>query len=125
MNMDLATTLAQLVSTPSVNPMGKPAGADEPFESRITDKLETWFRSLGLPFQRQTIEPSRDNIIARLDGHEAGPIILFDAHQDTVPVDGMTIDPFAATISAARAKGSAKIVCEKRINRRNRAIGPL
>src|SRR5262249_26590930 len=32
--------------------------------------------------------------------------------------------PFAATINAARAKGSAKIVCEKRINRRNRAIGP-
>ena len=33
--------------------------------------------------------------------------------------------PFAATISAARANGSAKIVCEKRINRRNRATGPV
>jgi hypothetical protein len=33
--------------------------------------------------------------------------------------------PFAATINAARAKGSAKIVCEKRINRRNRPIGPV
>src|SRR5437899_6378247 len=32
--------------------------------------------------------------------------------------------PFAATTSAPRAKGSAKIVCEKRISRRNRATGP-
>ena len=32
--------------------------------------------------------------------------------------------PFAATTSAPRANGSAKIVCEKRINRRNRAIEP-
>jgi hypothetical protein len=33
--------------------------------------------------------------------------------------------PFAATISAPSANGSAKIVCEKRISRRNRAIAPL
>jgi hypothetical protein len=33
--------------------------------------------------------------------------------------------PFAATTSDPRANGSAKIVCEKRINRRNRTIDPL
>src|SRR5436190_22321166 len=32
--------------------------------------------------------------------------------------------PFAATISAPRANGSAKTVWEKRIRRRNRASGP-
>jgi hypothetical protein len=32
--------------------------------------------------------------------------------------------PFAATTNAPRANGSAKIVCEKRISRRKRAIGP-
>jgi hypothetical protein len=32
--------------------------------------------------------------------------------------------PFAATINAPSANGSAKIVCEKRINRRNRDTGP-
>jgi hypothetical protein len=32
--------------------------------------------------------------------------------------------PFAATTSAPRANGKAKIVCEKQINRRNRTIGP-
>src|SRR5207244_13302843 len=33
--------------------------------------------------------------------------------------------PFAATMSAPSANGSAKIVWEKRISRRNRAIDPL
>ena len=33
--------------------------------------------------------------------------------------------PFAATISAARANGRAKIVWENRIRRRNRAVGPV
>src|SRR5512140_2241845 len=33
--------------------------------------------------------------------------------------------PFAATISAPRANGRAKIVCEKRINRRNRPTAPF
>src|SRR5438445_13186684 len=32
--------------------------------------------------------------------------------------------PFAATTSAPRANGRAKIVCEKRINRRNRDTDP-
>src|SRR5438309_3290780 len=32
--------------------------------------------------------------------------------------------PLAATTSAPRAKGNAKIVCEKRISRRKRATGP-
>src|SRR5438045_7609729 len=40
-------------------------------------------------------------------------IILSDGH------------PPAATISGTKAKGSAKIVCEKRINRRNRLSDPF
>jgi hypothetical protein len=32
--------------------------------------------------------------------------------------------PFAAAKSAPHAKGSAKIVCEKRINRKKRENGP-
>ena len=58
-----------------------------------------------MPFERQTIEPNRDNIVARLDGRADGPVMLFDAHQDTVPVDGMTIDPFAASVRDGRLYG--------------------
>jgi acetylornithine deacetylase len=105
MKLDPVTTLAELVSIPSVNPMGKTTAGELPFESRLTNRLERWFRDLGLRFERQTIEPNRDNIVARLDGATGAPVILFDAHQDTVPVDGMTIDPFGATVRNGRLYG--------------------
>jgi acetylornithine deacetylase/succinyl-diaminopimelate desuccinylase-like protein len=105
MILDPITTLSELVSIPSVNPMGRATTGPVPFELHLTERLELWFRSLGLPFERQTIEPNRDNIIARLDGAPGAPVILFDAHQDTVPVDGMIIDPFAATVRDGRLYG--------------------
>jgi acetylornithine deacetylase len=65
-----------------------------------------WFRSLGLETFRQTIEPNRDNIVARLGGDSAdSPVVLFDAHQDTVPVAGMTIDPFRPIVRDGRLYG--------------------
>src|SRR3569832_1072218 len=91
MALDLTRTLSELVSLPSVNPMGKPVSGPQYFEYRVTDYLEDLFRPLGLPFQRQVVEPQRDNIIARLDGThspaEGGPLLMFEAHQNTVPVD--------------------------------------
>jgi acetylornithine deacetylase len=109
MALDLTRTLSDLVSLPSVNPMGKPVSGPQYFEYRVTDYLEDLFRSLGLPFQRQVVEPQRDNIIARLDGThspaEGGPLLMFEAHQDTVPVDGMTIEPWTPTIQNGRLYG--------------------
>ncbi len=107
--LDLVETLCDLVSIPSVNPMGRPVGGPEFFEYRVTEYLEKLFDRLGLPWERQPIEPQRENIVARLDGdvppEEGGPLIMFEAHQDTVPVDGMTIDPWTPTIKDGRIYG--------------------
>ena len=98
--------LAELVAIPSVNPMGRNVGAGEPFESRLTEHLEQWFRGLGLETFRQTIEPNRDNIVARLEGDTRdAPVVLLDAHQDTVPVEGMSIDPFRPVVREGRLYG--------------------
>src|SRR5262245_46067176 len=109
MPFDLVRTLSDLVSIPSVNPMGRPLSGPEFFEYRVTDYLEQLFRRLGLAYQRQTVEPKRDNIVARLDGDvplsEGGSLILFEAHQDTVPVDGMTIEPWTPTVRDGRIYG--------------------
>ncbi|HUY36158.1 MAG TPA: M20 family metallopeptidase [Pirellulales bacterium] len=109
MPLDLIQTLGDLVSIPSVNPMGRPARGAEFFEDRVTEYLERLFDRLGLPWQRQTIEPRRDNIVARLDGEapaaDGGPLILLEAHQDTVPVDGMTIEPWTPTVRDGRLYG--------------------
>ncbi len=109
MPLDLVDTLSQLVSIPSVNPMGRPVSGPEYFEYRMTDWLQAFFERLNLPWMRQTVEPKRDNIVARFDGSLApdagGKVVLFEAHQDTVPVDGMTIDPWRPTVHDGRIYG--------------------
>jgi acetylornithine deacetylase/succinyl-diaminopimelate desuccinylase family protein len=109
MRLDLVNTLSELVSIPSVNPMGRQVSGPEYLEYRVTDYLENLFRQLELPYVRRTVEPKRDNIIARLEGAraaaEGGPLVLFEAHQDTVPVDGMTIDPWSPSIRDGRMYG--------------------
>jgi acetylornithine deacetylase/succinyl-diaminopimelate desuccinylase family protein len=109
MPLDLVNTLAELVAIPSVNPMGRRVSGPEYLEARVTAYLEALFARLGLRCQRQTVEPGRDNIVARLDGDrpvdEGGALVLFEAHQDTVPVVGMSIDPFGAVIRDGRMYG--------------------
>ena len=45
-------------------------------------------------FPGDGVRASRANVIARFDNPSSPVTVLFDAHQDTVPVDGMTIAPF-------------------------------
>ena len=105
MALKLSELLAELVAIPSVNPMGRSVAEGEPFERALTDFLEQWFTRIGLTVERQTVEPNRDNIVARLEGSVGAPVVLFDAHQDTVPVDGMTIDPFRPLVREGRLFG--------------------
>src|SRR5712691_7177720 len=97
--------LRDLVAIPSVNPMGRPLQGPEYFEHRVTAYLEDFFRGLGVPYERQTVAPQRDNIVARFEAPGARRTLLLEAHQDTVPTDNMTIDPFGATINDGRLYG--------------------
>ncbi len=109
MRLNLVNTLGELVALPSVNPMGRDVRGPEFFEHRVTDYLQSLFQKLGLPYQRQTVHPGRENIVARLDGAvsplEGGQLILLEAHQDTVPVDGMTIEPWTPVVRDGRLYG--------------------
>ncbi len=105
MASETTALLAKLVSIPSVNPMGRALDADLIHESRMTDFLESWFRERGLACRRDPVAPGRDNLIARYDAPGSSRLILFDVHQDTVPVDGMTIDPFNPVIEGGCLHG--------------------
>ena len=109
MAIELVETLSRLVAVPSVNPMGRAVSGPEFTEARLTDLLQSLFDKLGLPHQRQEVHPGRDNLIARLDGEtppdRGGRLILFGAHQDTVPVDGMTIEPWTPRVHRGRLYG--------------------
>jgi acetylornithine deacetylase len=109
MPLDVVETLRSLVSVPSVNPMGRDVSGDEFFEYAMTDRLEQIFGEMGLPCSRQQVEPKRSNIVARLDGdvapEDGGSIIAMEAHQDTVPVDGMIIPPWTPEVRDGRIYG--------------------
>ncbi len=101
--------LCDLISIPSVNPMGRSNTGKQEFESQLTEYLEDFFRREGLPFFRQAVHPMRDNIMAWAAGGETisedAPAIVWEVHQDTVPVDGMTVDPFGAEMCGRRVFG--------------------
>ncbi len=109
----LTQLLAELVRLPSVNPMGRtdlPSGIL--YESRVIDRWEAELRTLGVPMHRQTVARGRDNLIATFEPHPDKPggtsdvpTILLEAHTDTVPVDGMTIDPFGGVVSNGKLFG--------------------
>ncbi|MCC7085686.1 MAG: M20 family metallopeptidase [Pirellulales bacterium] len=109
MSLDLIATLRDLVATPSVNPMGRALDGPEYCEYRVTDYLERLFARLGIPSQRQTVAPKRDNLFALLEGdpplEQGGRLVMLEAHQDTVPTDGMTIPPFDSQIRDGRLFG--------------------
>src|SRR5262245_5771685 len=109
MILDVVQVLSDLVRIPSVNPMGRSVSGDIYFEHRVTGHLEGLFRGLALPAERHTVAPLRDNIVTRVEGdmppERGGKIVMFETHQDTVPVEGMTIEPFTPKIEGGRLYG--------------------
>lgn len=102
---DVTRLLSDLVAIPSVNPMGRPLSGPGFLEGGMSDYLERWFRDRGVSCVRQTVSAGRDNLLARYEGVGSGTTLLFDAHQDTVPTDGMSIPPFEPRIEAGRLYG--------------------
>lgn len=103
--MDALTLLKNLVSIPSVNPMGRDLSGPEYFETRLTQYLVELFQKNGIEHQAIEVAPGRANVIARIDRPGARVTVLMDAHQDTVPVDGMTIPPFDPVVKEGRLYG--------------------
>ena len=85
--------------------MGRALSGPEFFESTLTAYLEEWLAGLDVRVERQPAAPGRDNLLAWYDHPGARKRILFDVHQDTVPVGGMSIPPFVPTIERGRLYG--------------------
>ncbi len=103
--MNPSELLCKLISIPSVNPMGRDLSGEIYFERQLSDWLMEYLHSLGATCERIEVAPGRANVLARYDSPGAFQTLLFDAHQDTVPVDGMTISPFEPVMSAGRITG--------------------
>jgi len=97
----LLETLADLVRINSVNP-SYPGGRPEKF---VAAYIREFFTQRGIETWEQEVFPDRPNIIARLPGRDASRRIVFEAHTDTVAVNGMSIPPFEPTISDGKLFG--------------------
>jgi succinyl-diaminopimelate desuccinylase len=95
----------ELVRIGSVNPMGRSIEGPTVGEARLTDRLEQLLAALGARCRRQSVAPGRDNLFAELSWPGAGRPVMLEAHQDTVPVDGMTVSPFGAEVRDGRLYG--------------------
>lgn len=103
---DPSALLADLVRRPSVNPMGRELAGSEYLEGRVTEYLLRRLAEFGIEAVRQPVAPGRDNVVARLPATVPdAPLLLWDVHQDTVPVAGMTIDPFTPLVRDCRLSG--------------------
>ena len=101
----LTRLLADLVAIPSVNPMGRSLEGPGYLEAGVTAYLDRWFADLGVPVVRQSVAPGRENLLAWYEAPGDGRTVLFDAHQDTVPAEGMTVEPFRPLVEGGRMYG--------------------
>ncbi len=85
--------------------MGRELSGDIFFEERLSAWLMEYLQSIGAACERIEVAPGRANVLARYDAPGATQTLLFDAHQDTVPVDGMTIPPFEPRVYDGRITG--------------------
>lgn len=102
---DPAELLKTLISIPSVNPMGRPLSGEQFLETRLSNWLKEFLAAHNLPCEAVEVAPGRTNLLSRIDGDSSRGTVLFDVHQDTVPVDGMTIPPFEPRHESGRISG--------------------
>ncbi len=103
--MDAVQLLKQLISIPSVNPMGRDLTGDIYFEGKLTQFLCDYFTDLGVEYESIEVVPGRNNVIARTKLKPGRPTILMDVHQDTVPAEGMIVPAFEGTEKDGRIYG--------------------
>lgn len=97
--------LRDYVAIPSVNPMRRddmPAAITG--ERRYATHLREQLRGLGLDAELLG-DGERASVVAEATAAGARDTVLIASHLDTVPVDGMEIDPFDPRIDAGRLYG--------------------
>jgi acetylornithine deacetylase len=99
---ELLNLLADLISINSINPA---YGQNAPGEGQIGEYVADYYRRHKISFEKQEVLPGRSNVVGKVSGRDSRRRLIFDAHLDTVSVDGMTIDPFAPEIRDNRMFG--------------------
>jgi acetylornithine deacetylase len=102
----LVDLLSRLVAIESVNRDSESA-AQARAEERIARFVADHLASMGMTLEAREFQPGRPNLIAHWpdQGAPGAKSLMLNAHLDTVPVDGMIVDPFRVEIRSGRAYG--------------------
>ena len=100
-----AEVLAELIAIPSVNPMGRSdidarILGETRYAERVRDRLARMSIDAALVGQGD-----RKSVIGTASARDAIDTVLVASHLDTVPVDGMVIDPFDPVVKNGRMYG--------------------
>ena len=111
MSNPTAELLQKLVQIPSPNRRWSSGGSGSakdgcgrPPEADITDFLGDFSQTRGWGWLRQATQDGAENLLILCPGGR-GKAVLWQAHQDTVDVEGMRIEPFAGTLAEGRVWG--------------------
>jgi acetylornithine deacetylase/succinyl-diaminopimelate desuccinylase-like protein len=103
-NADAVEIAQALIAISSVNPRLASPGDSGAGESGMTAWLSEFCEAGGWPWAIQPVHPGRANFIALVPGGSS-PAMLWEAHQDTVGVQGMTIPPLMGEVRDGRLHG--------------------
>jgi acetylornithine deacetylase/succinyl-diaminopimelate desuccinylase family protein len=95
----------QLVNIPST---AVASDTSEPPEAKICHYLASYLRAIGMTVEILTTPEGRPNLLAHWPGENrkaAKKHLVLTTHMDTVNVEGMAIDPFAAEVKDGRIYG--------------------
>lgn len=110
---ELIQLLTDLVRVDTTNPPGN--------EGEAALVLSDWIakRDRGIHVEVDELGRGRANLVARIDGHEPGPVLMLNSHLDVVPAaDDWRLPPFAGVVEdgfvygrgAADAKASLAVM---------------
>ena len=95
--MNVISLASELVRIPSINAAGQDR-VEAPFgEAQMAACVETLLRQIGAQTTVTYPLPGRPNVTGFFDAG-ANDTIIFEAHLDTVAVEGMTVSPFGGEI---------------------------
>ncbi|MDN5927461.1 MAG: acetylornithine deacetylase/succinyl-diaminopimelate desuccinylase family protein [Hyphomicrobiales bacterium] len=104
---DLVQLTADLIRFPTINPPGE---AYTPCAEFLGERLRRhgftvgFIRGEGTP--GDTDRYPRTNVVARIEGRGAGPVVHFNSHIDVVEAgEGWTVDPFGGVVRDGRVYG--------------------
>jgi acetylornithine deacetylase/succinyl-diaminopimelate desuccinylase family protein len=97
----LIETLSDLVRIQSINPAYEGGLGEAELQQYVAER----FRAVDLETFEQEVFEGRSNVIGILPGRDRNRRIVFEAHGDTVGIEGMTIEPFCAEIRNGRLFG--------------------